>query len=244
MPDVAIGRILASILVAATLGACAAGGPYDVEAEATALGVASGEPVLLALGFSNAHQEFEAYQKRVGTKVNRGIFQYRGYLLVNGAFGGMTTESWVAPAAFEKARRRIPGKSESSVRYVWFKIVHLGDTLLYRPDTTAFVQALAEDCGTAIRIMQDRYPALQKVFVSGRSYGGYAVDISTEPYARLSWKAVDLCVAGNAVAAPGPQLWDPSWPRSYFHPQDGRHLSGAGRAVAAAILDDFFQGVL
>ena len=239
-----IGRTFASIVVAAVVGGCAATGPYDVAPEGAGLTAASGEPVLLALGFSNAHQEFEAYQHLVGTRVKRVVFRYRGYLLVNAAFGGMMTDSWVDPAAFDKARRKIPGKDESSVRYVWFKIVHLGDTLLYRPDTTAFVEGLAEDCRKAIRIMQDRYPGLQTVFVSGRTYGGWAIDISTEPYARLTWDAVDLCVADNPVATPGPYLWDPTWPRSYFDPNDGRHLSGTGRAVAAAILDEFFQGVL
>ena len=227
-------RIIASI-VAASVAIGITGGPPD--------DTTSDEPVLLALGFSNAHVEFRGYQQRVGTRINASVYRHGRVLLVNGAFGGMSTDRWTVPDAFDKARQRLPGGDESSVRFVWFKILARGDRT-YRPDTTAFVEALAEDCGRAIRIMRGRYPNLQAVFVSGRTYAGWAVDYSTEPYARLTWKAAEVCIADNPVADRGPRLWDPAWPRSYFHPDDGRHLSAAGRQAAAVILDDFFAGVL
>jgi len=229
-----VTRIMAWI-VAASVAVWITGGPYDA--------TASGEPVLLALGFSNAHVEFMAYQQLVGTRVSRDVYRYENHLLVNGAFGGMSTDLWTVPSAFDKARQRIPGGDESSVRFVWFKILAQGDRTV-QPDTTAFVQDLAGDCSSAIQIMRSRYPNLQAVFVSGRTYGGWADGYSTEPYARLTWEAADACVAGSPVAARGPYLWDPTWPRSYFHPTDGRHLSAAGAAAAAVILDDFFASVL
>jgi hypothetical protein len=237
-------RRIIGLALAATMVACAARGSRGgVAAEAGDPPAGSGQPVLLALGFSNASQEFAAYQERVGTRVDRDVYRYGDYLLVNGAFGNMTTDQWTVPAAFDKARQRIPGGDETLVRFVWFKIVHRADNRR-PPGASTYVEGLAEDCRQAVSIMRDRYPGLQTVFVSGRTYGGWAGGGAAEPYAQLTWDAVDLCVAADPVAARGPFLWDPTWPRSYFQPRDGLHPSAAGAAAVAAILDEFFRDVL
>lgn len=176
------------------------------------------EPVL-AVGFSNAAREADTYIAMGGD-------------MVNGAFSGCTTDEWAGGRGRCWRQLRALG---ADPRVIWFKISH---------KRAGSIEALADDCLTAIELLQQEFPRLERVYVSGRTYAGWAepgVDLSPEPYARRTWDAVDLCVDRSPIGEQGPWLWYDDWPRSYFA-RDGIHPSEEGAAAVARILADFFGG--
>jgi hypothetical protein len=200
---------------------------------------ADGRVVVLSVGMSNARQEFEAFRQLAQTET--GIRPE--ILFINGAQGGHAADAWDNPArpAYDWVRDRAlapAGLSELQVQVAWLKQANrtpAGAPSLPAQNADAYV--LMERLGNILRAMQQRYPNLEQVYLSSRTYGGYAPAgaISPEPYAYETGFAVKLIIdsqirqilgeglhpragdLGDEVApwiAWGPYLWaDGSTPR-------------------------------
>jgi hypothetical protein len=193
---------------------------------------------------------------------------------VNGAQGGEDATEWDGPS--EEAYGRVLddalaplGLGEQQVQVVWLKQAHARPTVsLPSPDADAY--ALERDLGEIVRALAVRYPNLQLVFVSSRTYGGYATTtLNPEPFAYESGFAVkwlieaqirqsrdgevdptagDLGLARVPWVGWGPYLWTSgSQPRSdglVWLPEDvvsdGTHPSAIGVEKVGELLLRFF----
>lgn len=211
----------------------------------------SGKYVLLSIGMSHATQEWCAQQ---GTSCNPwtfsgkaaadGAVNHQELVIANGAEGGQVAIDWESPsdANYDRVLNSVltpMGLSEKQVQAVWLKEAnsHPSTSL---PSTQADAYALETSLGRILRSLKIRYPNLQVVFLSSRSFAGYAnTRLNPEPFAYESGFAVKWIIqaqidqmnnggtvvdsrAGNlnynSVApwiAWGPYLWaDGSTPRS------------------------------
>jgi hypothetical protein len=119
--------------------------------------------------------------------------------LINGAQPGQTAMDWDASddGAYDRVRDRALaplGLSEAQVQVVWLKQAHpTPHVSLPAADADAFL--LERDLGEIVRALRVRYPNLELVFVSSRTYGGYATtELNPEPYAYESGFSVKWLV--------------------------------------------------
>jgi hypothetical protein len=114
-------------------------------------------------------------------------------VIVNGAAEGQDAPAWTSPASPNydriKTGRLAPlGLSENQVEIAWVK---LDDAKASRslPSDSADAYVYLSNLGQVLRTLRIRYPNLLIVFLSSRSYGGYAsgigatTDLTAEPYA-------------------------------------------------------------
>jgi hypothetical protein len=232
----------------------------------------SGRIVLLSIGMSNAYLEFGQLIRLDATGVvgAQNIAPIGGTLsagnphveLVNGDY-----PSWDARKIVEdeSAYLRIvyaalggSGVSPQQVQAVWLKEAIATD----HPGTQhesfpAYAQQLRRDLDAIIAMLSAHFPNLRLIYISSRTYGGYAVvPINPEPYAYESGFAVKWTVAGRMAhprARPwvgwGPYLWADgthhrgdglAWACSEFGP-DGTHPSTQGADKVAGMLLRFFK---
>jgi hypothetical protein len=193
---------------------------------------AHGRIVLLAIGMSNTRQEFDAFRQMAQSQSD-----LRPELrLLNGARAGHAADAWVEPSrpAYNWVRDSVlapAGTSEQQVQVVWLKLANLTPpNAPSMPAQNADAYVLMERLGNTLRALQIRYPNLEHVYLSSRTYGGYAPagSASPEPYAYETGFAVKLLIEaqirqilgegldaragdlGNEVApwaAWGPYLW-------------------------------------
>lgn len=227
-----------------------------------------GKIVLLSVGMSNTTQEFSAFQQLANSDTDRNP----RLLLVDGAQGGMT-------AAAIQDLERPPGKrfwetvderlkkaeaSREQVQVAWLKEADA------RPSEgfPKYARKLQEEQANIARLLHQRFPNLQMVYLSSRIYGGYATTpLNPEPYAYESGFAVKWLIeqqikgdaalnydsAKGEVKAPwlswGPYLWAKGkekrsdglmYEESDFG-DDGTHPSPAGRRKVAEQLLRFFK---
>ncbi|WP_163997992.1 hypothetical protein [Pyxidicoccus caerfyrddinensis] len=168
---------------------------------------ASGKYVLLSIGMSHATQEFcsqsgappcDAWtfmgKAALDASVNRSTL-----VLANGAKGGQTALTWDAPSDANYERVRVDvleaqGLSEKQVQIVWLKAANPNPSVSL-PASNADAYQLEASIGNILRAAKVRYPNLQQVFISSRSYGGYATTtLNPEPYAYESGFAVKWLV--------------------------------------------------
>ena len=163
----------------------------------------SGKIVLLSIGMSNTTQEFCNRQANgqcsAGTFVQQALadpaVQQTSLLLVDGAAGGQSAGTWLTPDAANYTRvrdtRLAPaGVTEQQVQVAWVKVANPGPSSQL-PGPNADAYNLATQIGTIVRTLRIRYPNLQLVFLSNRTYGGYATTtLNPEPYAYESGFAV------------------------------------------------------
>lgn len=115
-------------------------------------------------------------------------------VIVNGAAEGQDAQAWTSPASpnYERIKtgRLAPlGLSENQVEAVWVKLDDAkASTSLPADSADAYV--FLSNIGQVLRTLRIRYPNLLIVFLSSRSYGGYAkpadstvTDLNPEPYA-------------------------------------------------------------
>ncbi|PYQ10459.1 MAG: hypothetical protein DMH00_11210, partial [Acidobacteria bacterium] len=130
-------------------------------------------------------------------------------------------------------------------------------------------QILRDELRSIVQIIKSRYPNTRSVYLSSRTYAGYATStLNPEPYAYQSGFAVKWLIeeqlSGSAalnfdpgkgpVMAPwlswGPYLWADgliprsdglTWACDDFQPTDGTHPSTSGRNKVAGLLLDFFK---
>ncbi len=222
-----------------------------------------GAIVLLSIGMSNATQEFSAFQAMADTFALRNP----RVVVVDGAQGGQTASIISNPdAAFwtNIERQRLParGVRAAQVQSVWLKEANAGPTQAF--PTHAY--QLRDDLASIVRVLRIKYPNLMQVFLSSRTYGGYATTtLNPEPYAYESGFAVQWLVRAQIDGEPslnfddtdprapwlawGPYLWTSgATPRAadglVWLPTDvaadGTHPSPNGRLKVGRLLLDFF----
>lgn len=244
----------------------------------------NGRIVLMSMGMSNTRQHWAAFKQRADNDRDKS----KAVVIVNGAAGGQDARAWADPLGDHGRQVSIPltgekgnvweyadamlaqaGVTRAQVQAVW-----IYQALANPQQYGAFpehAQVLAECIGVMVREAKRRYPNLQLVFLSSRTYAGYAVrELNPEPYAYESAFAVRQLILeqinGNPryncdpeqgpVVAPvlvwGPYLWADGvvprrsdglvWERADFTaPPDGTHPSSLGTAKVAQILLNFFK---
>ncbi|MFY9389474.1 MAG: hypothetical protein WAQ49_03045 [Limnochordia bacterium] len=246
---------------------------------------ADGKIVLMGIGMSNTRIIFDMFKQMAEAdpgKADRVI-------LVNAAAGGQDARAWADPTADYGRQLNLPGKGEkgsawdyadamlaaegvtpAQVQAVWIYQALMNPGKRYG-DFPGHAMLLKECIGVIVREAKRRYPNLQIVFLSSRTYAGYAArDLNPEPYAYESAFAVRWLIqeqidgsprynydpAAGPVAAPvmvwGPYLWADgvrprlsdglTWQREDFAPApDGTHPSAMGARKAGQLLLDFFK---
>jgi len=228
----------------------------------------SGRIVLLSIGMSNTTQEFTAFIRLVGEDRSKNP----AVTLVDGAQGGMTA-AMVAKPQLDQARAYWPtvdqrikdaGCSGEQVQAAWIKEADAGPNQGF----PTYARTLQGELQTIVQFMQRRYPNLKLVYLSSRTYAGYATTrLNPEPYAYESGFSVKWLIEdqlkGNRdlnfdsgkgeVKAPwlswGPYLWANgtqkradgfSYQESDFG-NDGTHPSASGQRKVATLLLQFFK---
>ncbi len=182
-----------------------------------------GHYVLLSIGMSNATQEFSEFITLAENDSNR----HPQLIIVDGAQGGWSAEKIIQPdAAFWSKidNERLPAKgvTPQQVQIVWLKEANARPTQSF----PQYAQKLQDELRQIVQILKSRYPNLKLVYLSSRTYGGYATnDLNPEPYAYQSGFAVKWLIqaqiegdstlnydpARGEVKAPwlawGPYLW-------------------------------------
>jgi len=212
----------------------------------------AGKIVLLSIGMSNATMEFSTFQRHVEQDPGK----HPSLVLVDGAQGGQTAASIKEPdAAFwNTVERRLneAGASAQQVQLAWLKEANP------RPTEPFPVEArrLQQDLRGIVEVAHRRYPHLHIIFLSSRTYGGYAsTPLNPEPHAYESGFAVKWLIEERIrgeLSGPwlawGPYLWtDGAKGRSDGLvwtcddvARDGTHPSVSGMHKVAGLLVDFF----
>jgi len=170
----------------------------------------SGRIVLLSIGMSNTTQEFCnpnasgqcGAQTFVAQALADASVQRASLVMVDGARGGQSAATWLTPAApnYDQVRdtRLAPaGVTEAQVQIVWLKVANPGPTASL-PASTSDAYQLVTQIGSIARALRVRYPNLRLLFLSSRTYGGYATtSLNPEPYAYESGFAVKWVIAAQ-----------------------------------------------
>lgn len=207
---------------------------------------------LVAVGMSNAALEFAAFQQ-----LAEEDGRMSGALtLVDGAAPGAGAGEVTPPASpyWTMLARRIAnaGLAPAQVQVVWLKEAIERPTGQFPADA----QQLEGDLRAIVSILAHRYPNLGLIYVSSRTYGGYArSQLNPEPFAYDSGFAVKWTIAqriGRRLARPwvgwGPYLWTDgthgrsdglTWTCADVR-GDGTHPSPSGAEKVAHLLLEFF----
>lgn len=209
--------------------------------------------VLLSIGMSNTTQEFRAFSRLAEQDPQLAP----GVKLIDGAMGGWDARRIARPAAgyWRAVDRRIAaeGASPREVQAVWLKTAIAGEDRQFPADA----RALHAHLRTIVSILGRRYPNLRLIYVSSRTYAGYAItSVNPEPAAYHSGFAVRWLVEDrirNRIRGPwiawGPYLWTDgeqgradglTWTCDDVR-DDGMHPSAAGAAKVARLLLRFFK---
>jgi len=234
----------------------------------------AGKIVLISIGMSNTSQEFSAFQQMADA--DEAISP--AVVIVNGAQGGRDAAAWTRLPEREDPERPSPwtvldrrlaeaGVTAAQVQVAWLKQALAGPARL--GEFPAHARRLQQDIATIVDIAKKRFPNLQLVYLSSRTYAGYATtSLNPEPYAyesafsvrwviqeRLPHEGKPDAESGQGrVATPvvlwGPYLWTSGqtprqsdglvWTRQDTA-ADGTHPSNSGRRKVAALLLKFFK---
>ena len=160
-----------------------------------------GKYVLISIGMSNTTQEW--CSKTSGPPCASWTFMGRAaadpavnkhsLVIVNGATDGRDAPAWTSAASpnydrIKTARLAPLGLSENQVEAVWVKLDDAKPTTSL-PADSADAYVFLSNLGQVLRALRIRYPNLELVFLSSRTYAGYAAgvdsttDLNPEPYA-------------------------------------------------------------
>lgn len=120
-------------------------------------------------------------------------------VIVNGAAEGQDAPAWTSPSSANydriKVGRLAPlGLSENQVQAAWVDLADPKPSVSL-PADSADAYHLLTNIGQVLRALRIRYPNLRLVFLSSRTYGGYATtDLDPEPYAYESGFAVKWAI--------------------------------------------------
>ncbi len=210
-----------------------------------------GKYVLLSIGFANTTQEWcsptsgppcAAWTLMGRAATDPAVNRY-SLVIVNGAGAdGQEAATWTSSSSpnyerIKMARLAPLGLSENQVEAAWVKLTDAKPKASL-PLDTADAYIFLSNLGQVLRALKVRYPNLQIVFLSSRTYGGYATtDFNPEPYAYEEGFSVKWAIesqinemrglAGNPRAGSlnyakksgplivwGPYLWAEPTPRS------------------------------
>lgn len=180
--------------------------PLDLEGRPSA----QGKIVLLSIGMSNASQEFCHNNPRescwpwsfIGLAGEDLDVAHDHLVIVNGARAGQTVRAWMSPespnyTALEDSLLPTYEVSPLQVQVIWLKQVHSNPQVSI-PDQNSDARLLARDLAALVRTLKIRFPNLQQVFLSSRTYGGYSTDpLNPEPYAYESGFAVKWLIGAQ-----------------------------------------------
>lgn len=208
---------------------------------------------VVGVGMSNGMAEWAAFARTADQDptVNQSL------VFVEGPGGGWDAIRITRPGArYWKdldARLRKARLQRGQVQVVWMKEAIAGEDRPFPQDA----RALQAHLRTAVRILSTRFPNLRAIYVSSRTYGGYAIThLNPEPYAYESGFAVKWLVQegirgrlGRVWVGWGPYLWTDglagrrdglTWACEDVL-EDGTHPSASGVRKVARLLDDFFK---
>jgi hypothetical protein len=211
-----------------------------------------GKIVLLSVGMSNATAEFSAFKKLA----DHDPAKSPDVVVVDGAQDGWDAERVKKqPAYWDGVDQRLiaAGVSAAQVQAVWLKEAIAGESRRFPRDA----KALQADLRAIVRAMRVQYPNLRLVYVSSRTYGGYAITgLNPEPAAYDSGYAVRGLIQdrmSGTIKAPwlgwGPYLWTDGlagrrdglvWTCDDVE-NDGTHPSKSGIQKVSALLLNFFK---
>jgi hypothetical protein len=230
---------------------------------------AGGKVVLLSVGMSNTTQEFSAFKRLADPDPDKNP----GLAIVDGAQGGMTAARIKDPndnASGTKfwevvdQRLKIAGATREQVQVAWIKQADAGPNQGF----PGYARTLRDELRQVVRAMRTRFPNLKIVYLSSRTYAGFArTMLNPEPYAyesgfSVKWlieeqlrgdKELNFDPVKGAVAAPwvswGPYLWangPAKTPDGLSYEEadfaaDGTHPSASGQRKVAAQLLKFFK---
>lgn len=211
---------------------------------------AGGRIVLLSIGMSNASQEFCSARNGpctswsfMGRAASDRAVRRGSLVILNGAAGGQTAGRWDTPDErnYDRIRERIlapRGLSERQVQVIWLKPAN-SHPRVSLPSEEADAAVLLESLGDIVRSLKARYPNLRQVFISSRTYGGYAqTTLNPEPFAYESGFAVKWLIeaqiaqmaAGRVVDS---RAGDLDWTRAAPWLAWGPYLWARGRTPRA-----------
>jgi hypothetical protein len=212
-----------------------------------------GRVVLLSIGMSNATQEFVPFIRLAEQDPTLSA----SVTLVDGAMGGWDARRISRPAAgyWRAVDRRLlaAGTSPRAVQAVWLKTAISGEDRAFPEDA----RALQAQLRSIVRILPQRFPNLRLIYVSSRTYAGYAITpVNPEPAAYDSGYAVRWLIQDRMlerIRGPwigwGPYLWTDgekgradglTWTCPDVK-QDGMHPSPTGSAKVSRALLKFFK---
>jgi hypothetical protein len=228
-----------------------------------------GKMVLLSVGMSNTTQVFSAFKRLADADRDKNP----KLILVDGAQGGMSADRIVDPEDNRSGTRfwqvvdqrlKAAGVTRFQVQAAWIKQADPGP----RQGFPGYARTLQKELERIVQVLHERFPNLKLVYLSSRTYGGYArTPLNPEPYAYESgfsvrWliekqlkgdPALNYDPAKGAVRSPwlswGPYLWANGTSKradgfyyleSDFGP-DGTHPSVQGRQKVASELLRFFK---
>ncbi len=162
-------------------------------------------------------------------------------------------------------RLRQAGVSREQVQVIWIKQADAGPNQGF----PKYAQTLQSELVRIVQIFPARFPNVKLVYLSSRTYGGYATTgLNPEPYAyesafSVKWlieqqisgdKSLNFDPARGEVNAPwlswGPYLWANgstkredgfAYEPADFTPNDGTHQSPSGQRKVGQLLLKFFE---
>jgi uncharacterized protein (TIGR03437 family) len=222
---------------------------------------AGGKIVLLSIGMSNTTQEFQAFMPLANADPEKNS----RVVVVDGAQGGKAANVIVNPndSYWPYVDQQIAnaGVTAAQVQAVWLKQADISPTKPFPDDA----KQLQGESKTIIQILHTKFPNLVLVYLSSRTYGGYATStLNPEPYAyqgafAFKWLIEqqingDPDLSYDAGKAPwlawGPYLWADgtrlrpdglSYACDDFVSSDGTHPSASGRTKVAVLLLNFLK---
>jgi hypothetical protein len=245
--------------------------PLDSEGKPSA----DGKIVLLSIGMSNTNQAFAGFMRvaKGDGEINPRV------VLVNGAQGGMTAQliqrldggrpnpSGQRASYWPEVDNQLmkAGMTRAQVQAVWIKQADAGPNEGF----PGYAQKLQGELANIVRLLHGRFPNLKLVYLSSRTYGGWAkTRLNPEPYAYESGFSVKWLIeqqikgdpelnynpARGEIKAPwlswGPYLWANgsskradgfSYDENDFQEGDRTHESPVGQRKIGEQLLRFFK---
>jgi hypothetical protein len=212
----------------------------------------NGKIVLLSLGMSIASDEFSAFKR----SADRDPQKNPSVVVVDGAQDGFDSRrARSQPAFWDNADQRLTDAdvTPEQVQAVWLKEAVAGEQRRFPRDA----RGLQSDLRAILRIMRARYPNVKLVYLSSRTYGGYAITgLNPEPAAYDSAYAVRGIIQERIqgkLKGPhllwGPYLWTDGlagrsdglvWTCDDVE-EDGTHPSRSGVQKVVNQLTTFFK---
>jgi lysophospholipase L1-like esterase len=218
---------------------------------------------VVCIGMSNGNQECSEFQSRVSGEYAPAVDP--NVRVVNCAVGGHAIERWIEPEFDEVLWRRcieerLPqrGVRLDQVRVIWHKAANQFTTVRGNvkppyPNADSDYHTFIENLSRFAARVQPWFPAVQAVYTTSRSYGGFANNPARgeplsyeEGHALNTWLAENPSVDGVWYGW-GPYIWAPECTSGQTngsgvcygrddYVDDGVHPSATGRARISALM--------